>query len=55
MTLTTRFSASGFLEIKVDEIETTIFKNSDSEIDNFIFNLESVIEDLKTLKQLNKY
>ena len=51
MKLETRFSSSGFLEIKVDEIEATIFKNYSSEIDELIFNLESVIEDLKTLKE----
>lgn len=54
MTLTTRFSSSGFLEIKVDEIETAVFKNYDSEIDGLIFNLESVIEDLKILKETKK-
>jgi len=54
MELTTRFSSSGFLEIKVDEIEVTIFKDYDSEIDELILNLESVIDDLRTLKELKK-
>lgn len=54
MELTTRFSASGFLEIKVDKIESTIFKNDTSEIDNAISNLKSVIEDLEQLKEMKK-
>jgi len=54
MELQTRFSASGFLEIKVNEIEVTIFKSADSEIDELIFNLESVIDDLRILKEMKK-
>lgn len=51
MKLTTRFSASGFIEIKIDTIEETIFKNSKEEIDELIENLKSVIEDLGALKE----
>jgi len=49
--LQTRFSASGFLEIKVDEIETTIFKGYNSEIEELISNLKTVIEELESLKE----
>jgi hypothetical protein len=51
MKLSTRISASGFIEILTDEIEVTIFNDSTKEIDDLISNLESVIEDLKSLKQ----
>lgn len=54
MKLDTRFSSSGFLEIKVDEIESTVFKNDSLEIDSLISNLESVINDLKVLKEMQK-
>jgi len=54
MKLDTRFSSSGFLEIKVDKIEVTIFKGDNSEIDELIFNLESVIDDLIILKEMKK-
>lgn len=54
MKLITRISASGFIEIKVDEIETTIFQDSTKEIDAVIENLEEVIEDLKRLKENSK-
>ena len=46
MELTTRFANYGsFLNIKVDEIETDIFKNDEDAI-KLIENLISVIEDL---------
>ena len=46
MELRTRFAGIGsFLNIKVDEIEVDIFKNSDESI-KMIENLISVIEDL---------
>lgn len=51
MKLITRTSSSGFIEIKVDEIEVTIFQNSTNEINSFIENLEDVIEDLKRIKE----
>lgn len=51
MKLTTRISASGFIEIKVDEIETIIFKGGKSEINEMIYNLQDVIEDLNKLKR----
>lgn len=51
MKLSTRISASGFIEIIVDEKEVTIFNDSIKEIDDFVSNLESVIEDLKRIKQ----
>lgn len=51
MKLSTRISSSGFIEIIVDEIEATIFNDSSKEIDDFVSNLESVIEDLKRIKQ----
>jgi len=49
MKITTRISASGFIEIKVDEIETTIFKDSKKEISDMIENLLEVIEDIEKL------
>ena len=46
MELTTRFANYGsFLEIKVDEIEVDIFKNTNQPLE-MIENLISVIEDL---------
>lgn len=51
MKLTTRISASGFIEIKVDEIETTIFKNSKIEIEQMIDNLLNVIDELEQLSE----
>lgn len=46
MELTTRFGGSGeFLEIKVDETQTDIFKNTNQPLE-MIENLISVIEDL---------
>ena len=50
MELTTRFSGTGaFLEIKVDEIDTIIFKNTNQPLE-MIENLISVIEDLCKLE-----
>ena len=46
MKLTSRFANYGsFLEIKVDEIQTDIFKNTNQPLE-MIENLISVIEDL---------
>lgn len=46
MELSTRFSNTGaFLEIKVDEVDTIIFKNTNQPLE-MIENLISVIEDL---------
>ena len=46
MELLTRFSGTGaFLEIKVDETQTDIFKNTNQPLE-MIENLISVIEDL---------
>jgi hypothetical protein len=41
---------SSFAELKVDEIETTIFNSYLKEIEDTIENLEEVIEELKKLK-----
>jgi len=37
-------------EIKVDEIETTLFKSHPQEIDDMIENLLDIVDDLKKLK-----
>ena len=50
MIIKTRISSSGFIDISVDEISTTIFANSENEIKETISNLEEVIEDLKHLR-----
>lgn len=50
MTITARISASGFIELKVDEIETTISKGSNEELEIMIENLLSTIEDLENMK-----
>ena len=50
MKITARTSASGFIELKVDEIETTIFKGSNEELEIMIENLLSTIEDLENMK-----
>ena len=50
MKLTTRISASGFIEWRVDEIETTISKGSNQELEIMIVNLLSTIEDLENMK-----
>jgi len=39
-----------FVEIKVDEIETTLFKSHPKEIDDMITNLLDIVEDLAKLK-----
>ena len=36
-------------EIKVDEIETTLFKNHPSEVENMIVNLTDIVDDLSKL------
>lgn len=41
-----------FIEIKVDSIETTIFKSSPKEIQDTIDNLMSVVEDLQSYQPL---
>lgn len=50
MKLITRISSSGFIEIKVDEIETTIFRNSKVEIAEMIGNLLEVIDEIEKLE-----
>lgn len=45
MKLTQR-KTHGFIEIKVDEIETTIFNDSKQEIQDTIDNLTDVLDDL---------
>ena len=45
MKLTSRF-ASSFLEIKVDEIQTNIFKSDKKEILDMIYNLLDIANDL---------
>lgn len=45
MNLETR-TTKEFIEIKVDEIETTIFKDSKQEIELTIHNLLSVVDEL---------
>ena len=50
MKLSARTSSCNFIEIKVDEIEVTIFNNSTKEIEDLIENLKEVIEDLEKLK-----
>jgi hypothetical protein len=50
MKLTQRITHA-FIEIKVDEIETTIFKGSDEEINEMIHNLEDVLEDLYSMRR----
>ncbi len=40
-----------FAEIKVDEIEVTLFKSYPQEIDDMIDNLLDIIDDLKKLKE----
>lgn len=50
MKLTTRFANySGFLEIKVDEIETSVYKNG-NERNEMMENLLEVLEDLSKLR-----
>ncbi len=46
-----------FMEIKVDEIETTIFGSSEKEINDMIYNLLDVANDLAgyTNKSVNQY
>lgn len=43
-----------FIELKVDEIETTIFKSDNREIYTMIDNLEDIVERLKTYIELIK-
>jgi hypothetical protein len=45
-------STSSFLEIKVDEIETTIFNDSDREIIEMIWNITDLIERLYDMQGL---
>lgn len=45
MKLTTR-TTHAFIEIKVDEIKTTVFKSSPQEIQSMIENLLDVVDDL---------
>jgi len=39
-------STNSFIELKVDEIETTIFKDSTEEIQSTIDNLEYILNEL---------
>lgn len=50
MKIKTRWSSSGFLELKTDQQETTVFKKDVHEINEIINNLISVIEDLASIK-----
>ena len=56
MKLTTRKTHS-FVEIKTDEIETTVFKSSPQEIKDMIENLLDVVNDLAsyTDKSVKEY
>ena len=47
MKLTSRF-ANSFIEIKVDEIETTVFKSDEKEVELMIYNLLDIVNDLAT-------
>lgn len=49
MIITSRLTHE-FIELKVDEIETTIFKNSKVEIAKMIGNLLNIIDDLERLE-----
>ena len=49
MKISTRISPSGFIEIMVNEIETTIFKDDIAEAEELINNLQNVIDDIKKL------
>ena len=44
-----------FTELKVDEITETIWKEDESEIDDFIFNLFDTISDLADMNDLDIY
>ena len=52
MKLSTRCRHS-FTEISVDKISETMWKEDEHEIDEFIFNLFSVIEDLASMNNRN--
>ena len=43
-------STHSFLEIKVDEVETTIFKDSEHEITTMIHNVTDLLEQLYDMK-----
>ena len=38
-----------FIEIKVDEIETTLFKSDKKDVEQMIYNLLDVVDDLARL------
>ena len=38
-----------FIEIKVDEIETTLFKSDKKDVEQMIYNLLDVVDDLAKL------
>tara|TARA_R110002012_G_scaffold318980_2_gene538333 strand:- start:341 stop:523 length:183 start_codon:yes stop_codon:yes gene_type:complete len=42
-----------FIEIKVDEIETIIFKNSDHEITEMIYNVTDLLKQLYDMQGLD--
>lgn len=46
-----------FTELKVDEIETTVFKSDEREIEETIFNLIEVINDIASMndKSIHDY
>lgn len=47
MIITTRKTQS-FIELKVDELEETLFKEDDTQLLSIIENLENVVEELKS-------
>lgn len=49
MKIKSRYSSSGFIELNVDEIECTIFKNEKEEATDLINNLISIINDLTAI------
>jgi hypothetical protein len=52
MKLTAR-TTHAFVEIKVDEIETTVFRSSPKEIEDMIQNLLDVAEDLASYTDMS--
>jgi hypothetical protein len=56
MEITTR-KTYAFIELKIDEIETTIFKSNPNEVQDMIYHLLSVVEDLAsyTDKSVGQY
>jgi hypothetical protein len=52
MKLTAR-TTHAFIEIKVDEFETTVFKSDQSEINEMIANLLDVVSDLASYTDMS--